>query len=170
MFSNGQNVQAADLNNFSVESVTTSGDLTVGGTATMNGSAITALNGSNISSGTVAAARLPVTIAPTVVALVDGATVAVNAALATIFTLSAAGNRTILTPTNPVSGQKMVIAHTASGGARTLSLTTGSAGAFRFGTDITALTATGSGLTDYIGAIYNLTADRWDVVSVTKGF
>ena len=130
---------------------------------------LTALNASNLASGTVAADRLPVTIAPTVVALTDGATVALNAALATVFTLIAAGNRTILAPSNPVDGQKIVIRHTASGGARTLALTSGAAG-FSFGTDIPALTATGSGLTDYIGCIYSLTADRWNVVAVVKGF
>lgn len=109
-------------------------------------------------------------IRPTVSALSDGATVALNAALGNHFTLSAAGNRTILTPTNPISGQKIIIAHLANGGARTLSLTTGSAGAFRFGSDITALSETASGLTDYIGCVYNLSSDRWDVVAFVKGY
>jgi ATP-dependent protease ClpP protease subunit len=44
------------------------------------------------------------------------------------------------------------------------------AGGFRFGTDITALTATASGKIDYIGCIYNATDTKWDVVAVTKGF
>jgi hypothetical protein len=109
---------------------------------------------------------------PAVVALTDGASVALDAGTrAPVYRLAAAGDRTISAPTNPTDGQKIVIQHVASGGAnRTLSLTTGATGAFRFGADITALTATTSGKTDYIGCIYNGTDSRWDVVAVTKGF
>lgn len=103
------------------------------------------------------------------VALTDGATPALNAALGTVFRLAAAGDRTIAVPSNPTAGQKIVIQHYASGGARTLALNSG-AGGFRFGSDITALTQTASGKTDYIGAIYNDTDSMWDVVAVTKGF
>jgi len=104
-----------------------------------------------------------------VVTLTDGATPALNAALGNTFLLTAAGNRTIAVPTNPVSGQKITIVHTASGADRTLALNTG-AGGFRYGTDITALTATTSGKTDYIGAIYSAASATWDVVSVVKGY
>ena len=103
------------------------------------------------------------------VALVDGATPALDASLGNLFTLSAAGDRTIAVPTNPHSGQKIVIRHLASGGARTLSLNTGANG-FRFGSDITGLTQTASGKTDYIGCIWNVGATFWDVVAYTKGF
>jgi hypothetical protein len=72
-------------------------------------------------------------------------------------------------PTNPVSGQKILIVFTASGGTRTLALNTG-AGGFHFGTDIAALSATGSGVTDYVGAIYSLANTRWDVTAYSKGF
>lgn len=101
--------------------------------------------------------------------LTDGATPALDASLGTIFILVAAGNRTIAVPSNAVSGQKIVIRHNASGGARTLALNSG-AGGFRFGSDITSLSATASGKTDYIGCIYNATDSFWDVVGVTKGF
>ena len=104
-----------------------------------------------------------------VVALLDGATPALDASLGTTFILSAAGDRTIAIPTNPTSGQKIIIQHFASGGARTLSLNTG-IGGFRFGSDITALSATASGKTDYIGAIYNAADSRWDVVAYSKGY
>jgi hypothetical protein len=107
--------------------------------------------------------------ADVVVALADGATPALDAALGSVFRLAAGGDRTIAIPSNPRAGQKIIIQHYASGGARTLALNTG-AGGFRFGTDITALTQTASGKTDYIGAIYNGTDSRWDVVAVTKGF
>lgn len=113
-------------------------------------------------SGTIAVEATPVTLS-------DGATVALDAGTGETFLLTASGSRTILAPSNPVSGKSIKIAHTASGGARTLSLTTG-AGGFRFGSDITALSATVSGKTDYIGAIYNATDDRWDVVSYAKGY
>jgi hypothetical protein len=107
---------------------------------------------------------------PAVVTLVDGATVPLDASAGKVFRLTAAGDRTIQTPSNPVDGRGMIIAHTASGGARTLTLTTGSAGSFAFGADITALSATASGLTDYIGAIYDGVSQRWRVVSYSKGY
>ena len=102
-------------------------------------------------------------------ALSDGATPALDASLGKIFTLSAGGNRTIAVPSNPVLRQSIIICHYASGGARTLALNTG-AGGFRFGTDVTALTETASGKTDYIGCIWNATDSKWDVVAYIKGF
>jgi len=111
-------------------------------------------------------------VAETLVALVDGATVPLDASLGRNFKLLAAGNRTILAPSNPPGSgftQKITIMHEASGGARTLSLT-GGAGGFRFGTDLTALTPTPSGLVDYIGAIWNQSDNVWDVVSYARGF
>jgi hypothetical protein len=118
---------------------------------------------------TVAGGVLSGTMAGAVSALVDGATPALDASLGNVFTLTAAGNRTIAVPSNATSGQKIVIRHLASGGARTLALNTG-AGGFRFGTDITALTSTTSGKTDYIGCIYNAADSFWDVVAYSKGF
>lgn len=103
------------------------------------------------------------------VALSDGATPALDASLGNVFYLDAAGNRTIAVPSNATSGQKIVIRHFANGAARTLALNTG-AGGFRFGTDITALTETGSGLMDYIGCIWNEVDSFWDVVAYIKGF
>jgi len=104
-----------------------------------------------------------------VVALTDGSTPALDASLGTVFTLVTTQNPTIAIPSNPTSGQKIVISINASGGSRTAALNT-SAGGFRFGSDITTLTQTASGKTDYIGAIYNSTAGFWDVVAYTKGF
>ncbi len=104
-----------------------------------------------------------------VVTLTDGATPALDASLGNVFLLTAAGDRTIAVPTNPTSGQKIVIAHKASGANRTLSLNSG-AGGFRFGTDVTALTMTTSGKTDYVGCIYNNADNKWDVVAYVKGY
>lgn len=108
-------------------------------------------------------------ITETVVVLTDGATPALDASLGNIFTLTAAGDRTIAVPTNATSGKKIIIRHTASGGARTLALNSG-AGGFGFGSDITALTATASGKTDYIGCIYNAATSTWSVAGVVKGY
>lgn len=104
-----------------------------------------------------------------IVTLTDGATPALDASLGTIFRLDAEGNRTIGIPTNPTDGKKIVIEHTATGGARTLALNSGTGG-FAFGTDITGLTETASGKTDEIGCIYNATANKWRVVGYAKGY
>lgn len=104
-----------------------------------------------------------------VVTLTPGATPALDASLGNIFTLAAVGDYTIAVPTNATSGQKIIIRHLASGGARTLALNTG-AGGFRFGSDIPALSQTASGKYDYIGCVYNSTASFWDVISYVKGF
>jgi hypothetical protein len=102
-----------------------------------------------------------------VVALTDGATPALDASLGDIFTLSAAGDRTIAVPSNPTDGKKIVIEHTASGGARTLSL---NASGFAFGTDVVSLTPTTSGKTDVIGCIYKSALGKWLVVAVSKTY
>lgn len=102
--------------------------------------------------------------------LTDAATVAINAALGTHFRLPAGGNRTIGIPSTPTDGQVIVIEVLASGGARTITLTTGSAGSFKFGTDITALTATTSGAIDYIQAVYRTSTSRWHVIGYVKGY
>jgi hypothetical protein len=167
----GNTILAAHINDLQLEVTAIEQDLIAGlpvsrgGTGKTSATANRMLIGSGGSSLTETAI-----IYPTVSALVDGANVALNAALGNVFTLSAGGDRTMSTPTNPIAGQKIIIAHTASGADRTLSLTTGSSGAFRFGTDIPALTATASGKTDYIGCVYNGTDSRWDVVAYVKGY
>lgn len=103
---------------------------------------------------------------PGVVTLTDGATVALDASLGSVFDLTAVGNRTLSNPTNATSGQRIVIRHKASGADRTLTLGT----AFRFGTDLAALTATTNAKTDYIGCVYHGTDSKWDVVGYMKGF
>jgi hypothetical protein len=115
--------------------------------------------------GTVTAPRL---VLPPVT-LTDAATIATDASLGNHFRVSMGGNRTLGVPTNPTDGQRCLWEVTASGANRTLTLST-STGGFIFGTDITALTATTSAKADFIGAIYNSTANRWRVVSYIKGF
>lgn len=134
------------------------GALRVGGGAGVSGSVYT---GAQVVAGTRQLSG--------VVTLTDGATPALDASLGNTFDLTAAGDRTIAVPTNPVNGQRILIRHRASGGSRTLSLNTG-AGGFRFGTDVTGLTATTSGATDYIGAVYDSTDGFWDVIAYVKGY
>lgn len=137
-----------------------------GGSTFLQATGLTATNTATVTNKVYQAPR------EVVVALSDTATPALDASLGTLFTLTATGDRTIAVPTNPPPAgqtQKIMIRHLASGGARTLALNTG-AGGFRFGSDITALTQTVSGKTDYIGCVWNVTDSFWDVVAYVKGF
>lgn len=148
-------------------------EITIANGATGNNASITASGETNtgitITGKGTKGVKIGNAFLETVVALSDGATPALDASLGNIFYLDAAGNRTIAVPSNPTDGQKIIIRHYANGGARTLALNTG-AGGFRYGTDITGLTATSSGLMDYIGCIYNGVDSFWDVVSYSKGY
>ena len=162
-------------------------------------------SGSDITSGTVAAAYLPMastsaagisqlaTVAQTItgtdttkavtpagvdaalivnvgpVTLTDAATIATDASLSNYFRVSMAGNRTLGIPTNPTDGQKVIWELTASGGARTVTPTTGSTGAFKFGSDFTNIPTIASGTTTFMGAIYRSSTSRWHIVSLAQG-
>jgi hypothetical protein len=113
----------------------------------------------------------PIIKGEAVVALTDAATIATDASLGNVFTVSSAVNRTLDVPSNPTTGQKCIWRwKNTDSVAHTLSLTTGSAGAFRFGTTVQGISATPAGKTDYIGAIYNATDARWDVIAYAKGY
>ena len=107
-----------------------------------------------------------------VAALTDAATIALDASLANHFRVTLAGNRTLGVPTNPVDGQRIMIEVIQDAtGSRTLTLTTGSNGAFAYGADITTITlSTAANARDFIGAVYNATAQRWYVVAFVKGY
>jgi len=187
---NGDTIQASHINDLQLEVAALENDLIAGLAVARGGTGNTSLTanrfllGNGTSAVAVAAAGTSGAVwisqgasAPTtalylgavVVTLTDGATPALDASLGSVFKLTAAGNRTIAVPSNATAGQKIVIRHTASGADRTLALNSG-AGGFRFGTDITALTATTSGKTDYIGCVYNSDDSKWDVVGYVKGF
>lgn len=109
----------------------------------------------------------PIPHAP--IALTDAATVAVDLALIPdkgAFTLTAAGNRTLGTPSNLVDGKRWLVFHRASGADRTLSLSAG----YGIGTDISAPTATSSGKTDLYGFMYDATLAKSLLVAALKGF
>lgn len=112
-------------------------------------------------------AALIVNVGP--VTLTDAATIATDASLSNYFRVTMLGNRTLGIPTNPSDGQKVLWELTASGGARTLIPTTGSTGAFKFGTDFTTIPTIASGTTTFIGAIYRSSTTRWHIISLAQG-
>lgn len=107
-----------------------------------------------------------------VVTLTDAATIALDASLGNHFKVTLAGNRTLGVPTNAVDGQKIMIEVIQDAtGSRTLTLTTGSAGSFAFGSDITGVTlSTAANKVDFIGCVYSSSAQRWRVIAFVKGY
>lgn len=104
--------------------------------------------------------------------LTDGATINTDVSLGDHFRVTLGGNRTLGIPTNPKDGQRVIWEFIQDGtGSRTITLTTGSAGAFLYGTDIPSigLTTTAS-KRDLMGAIYNSSLSRWLVTAFVKGF
>lgn len=107
----------------------------------------------------------------TFTALTDAATVLVDASLNDQFSLTLGGNRTLGNPSNaPGAGQSQMILFAIrqdGAGNRTLTLDT----AYRFGTDITAITlSTVANKTDYLGVRYSQVDAKWDVISFVKGY
>jgi hypothetical protein len=79
------------------------------------------------------------------------------------------GALTINGPTNGQQGRKITFVLEQDGAGHAVTFATG-AGNFRFGTDIPSFTASGASKTDYVGAIWNADASRWDIVAVIQGF
>ena len=108
--------------------------------------------------------------APTVQALTDpgSGAIATDASLGNHVRVTLTGNRTLSNPTNPTDGQRMVWELVQDGtGSRTITLDT----KFALGTDISSITlTTTASKRDFLGAIYNATADKWYVVAFAKGY
>ena len=136
----------------------------------VSGAAITLLTSLPSGAGRIPRANALLVNTDTVVSLADGAGSVIDAATGNIFTQVATADRTLGTPTNPTNGQKIIIRFTASGAARTLTLPVAGNGDFNFGSDVTAVTQTASGKVDYIGCVYDSTAQRWHVVAYAKGY
>lgn len=102
-----------------------------------------------------------------VVALTDAATIATDASLGDIFTVTLGGNRTLGAPTNPTDCQMIMYRIRQDGsGNKTL----GYNAIFRFSTDTPQPTlSTGAGVEDYLLFIYDATDVRWDCLAVRKG-
>lgn len=106
-------------------------------------------------------------LAPSVVALTDGASIPVNAALGNDFRVTLGGNRTIANPTNPIDGQDITFLLTQDGSGSRI-VTWGSA--YSFGTSgAPTLTATG-GKTDLVGFKYRAAASSWVCIGSALGF
>jgi hypothetical protein len=96
-------------------------------------------------------------------------TVTPVATAASTFSTTVTGALTINGPTSGTDGQKITFRLLQDGTGHTVTFATG-AGNFRFGTTITSFTASGANKTDYVGAIWNNAASRWDIVAVAQGF
>ena len=145
--------------------VAQSGDYTV---AQVTGAAPTA---SPTFTGTATFAK---TVKTPVVLSAAAANIATNANLGDAFrvTLGANGPYVLKAPTNPTDGQMAIweIAQDATG-SRVISLETGVAGGFAFGTGLTSVTfTTTASKTDVLGARYNAAANRWWVLAFQPGF
>lgn len=102
-----------------------------------------------------------------VVALTDGVTIATDASLGNIFTVTLAGNRTMGNPTNGTEGQTIIyrIKQDATG-SRTITW----ASEFRGSTDLALPTLTTAvNQVDYVMFIRSAVT-TWDVLAVNKGF
>lgn len=103
-----------------------------------------------------------------IVLLTDGATIATDCALGTRFRVTIAGDRTLSNPTSPQDGFQYTWEIISDGTAgRDLAL----GAKFVFGSDVTAFATTATAnIVDYLTAIYNLAADEFRVVGVSKGY
>lgn len=96
-------------------------------------------------------------------------TITADASIANTFSTTVVGSLTLNGPINGTDGQKITFRLLQDGTGHSVTFSPGS-GNFRFGTDIPSFTASGAGLTDYVGCIWNNAASRWDIVSVIQGF
>ncbi len=110
----------------------------------------------------------PSGLTPAPVALVDAATIAIDASLGLVFDLTLTGDHLLGNPTNPKDGQSIVLRITQGpGGSHLLTYDT----AWGFGTDVTSPTlSTAAGAIDYINARYNAVALKWHVLAVARGY
>lgn len=106
---------------------------------------------------------------PRIVALTDGATIAVNGDITDIGTVTLGGNRTLSNPTGtPDDGQKFQVrVKQDATGSRTLAFGTD----YRGSTDLPLPTVTATASkTDYLGFQYNAADSKWDLIALSKGY
>lgn len=103
-----------------------------------------------------------------VVALTDGSSVATDASLGDVFTLTTTQNFTMSNPTNAVNGKIIIYQIRQDGGGSNV-ITWGSN--FRGSTDVIlpVLTTTG-GYADYIMFIYDSSVTKWNCLATNLGF
>jgi hypothetical protein len=105
-------------------------------------------------------------LAPKVVALTDGATIAIDASAGNVQDVTLGGNRTIAAPTNAVDGQTLMLRITQDGtGSRTLTWNS----VFDFASIGTPELSTTAGKTDVVPFIYIAAATKWRCLGVGLG-
>jgi hypothetical protein len=107
-------------------------------------------------------------LAPTVVALTDAATIAVDASLGNDLRVTLGGNRTMASPVNASNGQQIIFQVTqGSGGPFTLTWDSG----YEFSGEIPQpALSTGAGQTDLLGFVYNNAKGTWLLAAFVNGF
>lgn len=114
----------------------------------------------------------PGNISPLPVALTDATTIAVDASLGNHFRVTLGASRTMGVPSNPTDGQKILfeITQPGSGGPYTITWAS-STGGYVWGTDVIVPTlSTAASKADYIGFVYNTTANVWRGLAVSRGY
>jgi hypothetical protein len=104
-----------------------------------------------------------------VVALVDGATIAVNAAKGHKFSVQITDSRTLGNPTNPQGDGQILIflIQQAAGGGKTLTFDT----KYKGSADIPLpVLTTSASATDCFAFIYRLSLDQWWLIASVQGF
>ncbi len=108
-------------------------------------------------------------IGPGPVTLTDGATINTDASLGNYFRVSISGARTFAAPTNPTDGQRAMWEITCTSSNRVVTMTTGTSGSFKFGSDFTNIPTVNLNTTTFIGAVYRSSSSRWHILSVGSG-
>lgn len=114
------------------------------------------------------AARLQLFDAPIAVTVTNTSHFLIDAALGSSFSMVPGISFTLDNPTNPTHGQRLFIRikQDATGG-RVVTLDT----AWRLGTDIIdTLLSTAANKVDYLGAVYDSTDAKWDIIAVVRGY
>ena len=133
-------------------------------TAATDGSLVSLNNTLDDGSG---AAVFTTRVTSGVSALTDASTIAVNAALGNVFTVTIGASRTMGAPSNPVNGQHITFLITQGGsGSNTITWNA----AYSFGTAGTPTLTTTLGDTDIVGFIYSSGASKWLCLGSALGF
>jgi hypothetical protein len=107
-------------------------------------------------------------LAPNVVNLADGATIALDASQGNDYRVTIAGARTLSNPSNPTDGQKIIVQVTQGGGG---GFTLSYGGGFEFSTGLPQPTlSTTAGDTDLLAFIYNAAKGKWLLAAFVAGF
>lgn len=105
-----------------------------------------------------------------VVYLSDDATVATDASLGNTFVHSGSSGRTFAAPTNPLDGQRVLYRLANTGSIPISHIFASGSGGIRWGADITGSAPIAAGKTNYLGIIYNASANYFDAVAQTSGY